>query len=313
MMIEVEQLTKRYAGHSAVDNLSFTVARGEVVGFLGPNGAGKTTTMRILSCFLPATSGTARVAGFDVFSQSLEVRRRVGYMPENTPLYADMRVEEFLTYRAALRGLDSTRARRRLGDVLDLCSLRDVNRRIIGHLSKGYRQRVGLADALLHEPELLILDEPTIGLDPGQIREVRELIHRLGGKHTVLLSSHILPEVEAACSRVIIINRGRIVASGTPAELIRQSRSVDVLRVELNAGPADASAALRELPGVGEVASAGEAEGWMSFHLGVAAGADPREAIFQLAMTRGWKLRELSRRTPSLEEVFVDIIHADHR
>ncbi len=313
MMIEVEQLTKRYAGHSAVDNLSFTVARGEVVGFLGPNGAGKTTTMRILSCFLPATSGTARVAGFDVFSQSLEVRRRVGYMPENTPLYADMRVEEFLTYRAALRGLDSTRAQRRLGDVLDLCSLRDVNRRIIGHLSKGYRQRVGLADALLHEPELLILDEPTIGLDPGQIREVRELIHRLGGKHTVLLSSHILPEVEAACSRVIIINRGRIVASGTPAELIRQSRSVDVLRVELNAGPADASAALRELPGVGEVASAGEAEGWMSFHLGVAAGADPREAIFQLAMTRGWKLRELSRRTPSLEEVFVDIIHADHR
>ena len=313
MMIEVEQLTKRYAGHWAVDNLSFTVARGEVVGFLGPNGAGKTTTMRILSCFLPATSGTARVAGFDVFSQSLEVRRRVGYMPENTPLYADMRVEEFLTYRAALRGLDSTRARRRLGDVLDLCSLRDVNRRIIGHLSKGYRQRVGLADALLHEPELLILDEPTIGLDPGQIREVRELIHRLGGKHTVLLSSHILPEVEAACSRVIIINRGRIVASGTPAELIRQSRAVDVLRVELNAGPADASAALRELPGVGEVASAGEAEGWMSFHLGVAAGADPREAIFQLAMTRGWKLRELSRRTPSLEEVFVDIIHADHR
>ena len=313
MMIEVEQLTKRYAGHSAVDNLSFTVARGEVVGFLGPNGAGKTTTMRILSCFLPATSGMARVAGYDVFSQSLEVRRRVGYMPENTPLYADMRVEEFLTYRAALRGLDSTRARRRLGDVLDLCSLRDVNRRIIGHLSKGYRQRVGLADALLHEPELLILDEPTIGLDPGQIREVRELIHRLGGKHTVLLSSHILPEVEAACSRVIIINRGRIVASGTPAELIRQSRSVDVLRVELNAGPADASAALRELPGVGEVASAGEAEGWMSFHLGVAAGADPREAIYQLAMKRGWKLRELSRRTPSLEEVFVDIIHADHR
>ena len=313
MMIEVEQLTKRYAGHSAVDNLSFTVARGEVVGFLGPNGAGKTTTMRILSCFLPATSGMARVAGYDVFSQSLEVRRRVGYMPENTPLYADMRVEEFLTYRAALRGLDSTQARRRLGVVLDLCSLRDVNRRIIGHLSKGYRQRVGLADALLHEPELLILDEPTIGLDPGQIREVRELIHRLGGKHTVLLSSHILPEVEAACSRVIIINRGRIVASGTPAELIRQSRSVDVLRVELNAGPADASAALRELPGVGKVASAGEAEGWMSFHLGVAAGADPREAIYQLAMKRGWKLRELSRRTPSLEEVFVDIIHADHR
>ena len=313
MMIEVEHLTKRYAAHPAVDDLSFSVARGEVVGFLGPNGAGKTTTMRILSCFLPASSGTARVAGFDVFSQSLEVRRRVGYMPENTPLYADLRVEEFLAYRAALRGLDSARSRRRLGDVLDLCNLRDVQRKVIGHLSKGYRQRVGLADALLHEPELLILDEPTIGLDPGQIREVRELINRLGGKHTVLLSSHILPEVEAACSRVIIINRGRIAASGTPAELVRQSRASDVLRVELNAGPADAAAALRELPGVREVTADGGVDGWVSFAVGVAAGADPRESIFALATARGWKLRELSRRTPSLEEVFVDIIHADHR
>lgn len=313
MMIEVAQLTKRYAGHTAVDGLSFSVERGEVVGFLGPNGAGKTTTMRILSCFLPATSGTARVAGFDVFSQSLEVRRRVGYMPENTPLYADLRVEEFLTYRAALRGLDSVRARRRLGEVLELCSLREVKRKIIGHLSKGYRQRVGLADALLHEPELLILDEPTIGLDPGQIREVRELIHRLGGKHTVLLSSHILPEVEAACSRVIIINRGRIAASGTPAELIQQSRAADVLHVEVSAGPVDAETALRDLPGVGTVTSIGAVDGWVSFDVEVAAGADPRETIFQLVAERGWKLRELSRRIPSLEEVFVDIIHADHR
>ena len=312
-MIEVEQLTKRYAGHTAVDDLSFTVARGEVVGFLGPNGAGKTTTMRILSCFLPATSGAARVAGFDVFSQSLEVRRRVGYMPENTPLYGDLRVEEFLTYRAALRGLDAARTRRRLGDVLELCSLRHMSRRIIGHLSKGYRQRVGLADALLHEPELLILDEPTIGLDPGQIREVRELINRLGGKHTVLLSSHILPEVEAACSRVIIINRGRIAASGTPAELVRRSSASDVLRVELGADQTEAAAALREIAGVSEVTAAGVVDGWVSFTVRVGAEADPREAIFQLATTRGWKLRELSRRTPSLEEVFVDIIHADHR
>ncbi len=313
MMIEVEQLTKRYAGHTAVDGLSFSVARGEVVGFLGPNGAGKTTTMRILSCFLPATSGTARVAGFDVFSQSLEVRRRVGYMPENTPLYGDLRVAEFLSYRAALRGLDSARTRQRLGDVLELCNLRHMSRKIIGHLSKGYRQRVGLADALLHEPELLILDEPTIGLDPGQIREVRELINRLGGKHTVLLSSHILPEVEAACSRVIIINRGRIAASGTPAELVQRSRASDVLRVELSAGPADAAAALREIAGVSEVTAAGVVDGWVGFAVRVGAGADPREAIFQLATMRGWKLRELSRRTPSLEEVFVDIIHADHR
>ena len=313
MMIEVAHLTKRYAGHTAVDDLSFTVARGEVVGFLGPNGAGKTSTMRILSCFLPATSGTARVAGFDVFSQSLEVRRRVGYMPENTPLYGDLRVEEFLAYRAALRGLDAARTRQRIGEVLEWCSLLDVRRRIIGQLSKGYRQRVGLADALLHDPELLILDEPTIGLDPGQIREVRELISRLGSRHTVLLSSHILPEVEAACSRVIIINRGRIAATGTPAELVRQSRAADVLHVELKAGAEDAVAALLTLAGVRDVARAGTADGWGSFDVGVTPGADPREAIFHLAGARGWNLRELSRRTPSLEEVFIDIIHADHR
>jgi ABC-2 type transport system ATP-binding protein len=313
MMIEVEHLTKRYAAHTAVDDLSFQVARGEVVGFLGPNGAGKTTTMRILSCYLPATSGSARVAGFDVFSQSLEVRRRVGYMPENTPLYADLRVDEFLTYRAALRGLDATRARRRLGEVQEMCSLTGVRRRIIGQLSKGYRQRVGLADALLHEPELLILDEPTIGLDPGQIREVRELIGRLGGKHTVLLSSHILPEVEAACSRVIIINRGRIAASGTPAELVRQSRVADSLRVELKAGAAGAAEALRAVAGVREVAGSGAVDGWENFDISMEAGADPREAIYHLAGARQWTLRELSRRTPSLEQVFIDIIHADHR
>jgi ABC-2 type transport system ATP-binding protein len=313
MMIEVEHLTKRYAAHTAVDDLSFTVARGEVVGFLGPNGAGKTTTMRILSCYLPATSGRVRVAGFDVFSQSLEVRRRVGYMPENTPLYADLRVDEFLSYRAALRGLDSARTRRRIGEVQELCSLTGVRRRIIGQLSKGYRQRVGLADALLHEPELLILDEPTIGLDPGQIREVRELISRLGGRHTVLLSSHILPEVEAACSRVIIINRGRIAASGTPAELVRQSRVADSLRVELKAGVAGAATALRTVAGVHEVATGGEVDGWENLDVTMEPGADPRVAIYQLASARGWTLRELSRRTPSLEQVFIDIIHADHR
>jgi ABC-2 type transport system ATP-binding protein len=312
-MIEVAHLTKRYAAHTAVDDLSFTVARGEVVGFLGPNGAGKTTTMRILSCYLPATSGSARVAGFDVFSDSLEVRRRVGYMPENTPLYADLRVDEFLTYRAALRGLDSARTRRRLGEVAELCSLAGVRRRIIGQLSKGFRQRVGLADALLHEPELLILDEPTIGLDPGQIREVRELIGRLGGRHTVLLSSHILPEVEAACSRVIIINRGRIAAAGTPAELVRQSRAADSLRVELKAGTADAAAALRLVVGVREVVSGGAVDGWENLDIGMEPGADPREAIFHLASARGWTLRELSRRTPTLEQVFIDIIHADHQ
>ncbi len=313
MMIEVEHLTKRYAAHTAVDDLSFNVGRGEVVGFLGPNGAGKTTTMRILSCFLPATSGSARVAGFDVFSQSLEVRRRVGYMPENTPLYGDLRVDEFLSYRAALRGLNAAKTRTRIGEVAELCNLAGVRRRIIGQLSKGYRQRVGLADALLHEPPLLILDEPTIGLDPGQIREVRELIKRLGDRHTVLLSSHILPEVEAACSRVIIINRGRIAAAGTPAQLVRQSRMADLLRVELKAGAAGAAAALRAVAGVYEVSSGGEVDGWEQLDLSTKPGADPREAIYQLATARGWTLRELSRRMPSLEQVFIDIIHADHR
>ncbi len=314
MMIEVEHLTKRYAAHTAVDDLSFNVGRGEVVGFLGPNGAGKTTTMRILSCFLPATSGLARVAGFDVFSQSLEVRRRVGYMPENTPLYADLRVDEFLSYRAALRGLNAAKTRTRIGEVAELCSLAGVRRRIIGQLSKGYRQRVGLADALLHEPPLLILDEPTIGLDPGQIREVRELIKRLGDRHTVLLSSHILPEVEAACSRVIIINRGRIAAAGTPAQLVRQSRMADLLRVELKAGATGAAAALRAVTGVYEVSSAGGDDGWEHLDLSTNPGADPREEIYRLVAARGWILRELSRRrTPSLEQVFIDIIHADHR
>src|SRR6202051_2680452 len=219
-MIKVENLTKRYAGTTAIKDLSFEVGQGEIMGFLGPNGAGKTTTMRILASFLPPTSGRASVSGFDIFEQSLQARAHLGYMPENVPLYNDMRVTEYLDYRAALKGVPHGRVAERVGDVKELCGLREVERKLIGTLSKGYRQRVGLADALVNKPELLILDEPTIGLDPGQIREVRELIGRLGDRHTVLLSSHILPEVEAACSRVIIINRGRIAASGTPAELV---------------------------------------------------------------------------------------------
>ncbi len=310
-MIEAERLTKRYAGHTAVNELSFQVARGEIVGFLGPNGAGKTSTMRMLSCFLPPTAGRARVAGFDVMSQSLEVRRRLGYMPENTPLYPDMRVREFLSYRAAIRGLERTRAKRRLGEVLELCSLTDVGDRIIGQLSKGYRQRVGLADALLHEPELLILDEPTIGLDPQQIRAVRDIIRGLAGKHTVLLSTHILPEVEATCSRVIIIKRGRIAASGTAAELVAQSQIANEVRLELQAGADDVAARLTAVPGVAGVTTR-EADGeWSRFTLSAVPAADPRPEIARLAQERGWKLRELSRRTPGLEEVFVRLIHAE--
>src|SRR3989454_1920454 len=219
LMIEVRNLTKRYAGVTAVSNISFSVARGEIVGLLGPNGAGKSTTMRILACYLPATSGTVRVAGLDVFRQSDEVRRRIGYMPENNPLHYDLRVREYLKFRARLKGLSRKRSRERVDVVTEQCGLTDVSKRIIGHLSKGYQQRVGMADALIHDPELIILDEPTIGLDPHQIRSVRQLIKDLGQQHTVLLSSHILPEVEMTCNRVVILHEGKILAADTTENL----------------------------------------------------------------------------------------------
>src|SRR5689334_7106756 len=223
LMIEVQELTKRYAGHTAVNGISFNVGRGEIVGLLGPNGAGKSTIMRILSCYMPATSGTVRVAGRDVFSQANEVRRRIGYMPENNPLHRDMRVREYLRFRGALKGLKRGRCRDRAEVVMQQCGLSDVHRKIIGHLSKGYQQRVGLADALIHEPELIILDEPTIGLDPNQIRSVRQLIKDLGEKHTILLSTHILSEVEMTCSHVLVLHRGRMLASDSIEELQRKT------------------------------------------------------------------------------------------
>jgi ABC-2 type transport system ATP-binding protein len=221
LMIEVANLTKRYAGHTALSNISFTVRRGEIVGLLGPNGAGKSTTMRILSCYLPASSGTVRIAGLDIFQNSREVRRRIGYMPENNPLHQDMRVGEYLRFRARLKGLGLRRTRERVDTVMEQCSLTDVSRRIIGQLSKGYRQRVGLADALVHEPDLIILDEPTIGLDPNQIRAVRQMIKGLANAHTVLISTHILPEAEVTCNRMVIMYEGKILAADTPENLQR--------------------------------------------------------------------------------------------
>ncbi|HWB61556.1 MAG TPA: ATP-binding cassette domain-containing protein, partial [Chthoniobacteraceae bacterium] len=249
-MIKVENLTKRYAGVTAVNNISFEVGKGEIVGFLGPNGAGKSTTMRILSSFMPATSGRASIAGFDVFEHSLEARAKLGYMPENVPLYTDMRVTEYLTYRAALKGVRGSRVRERVGDVKELCNLKEVENKVIDTLSKGYRQRVGLADALVHDPELLILDEPTIGLDPNQIRQVRELIKNLGKRHTILLSTHILPEVEMTCSRVIIINKGRIEASDTPQNLLGQMRASGGVRFEAKTGADDGVQQLNNIVGV---------------------------------------------------------------
>src|SRR6266403_1493968 len=236
VMIEVANLTKRYAGHTALSNISFNVVRGEVVGLLGPNGAGKSTTMRILSCFLPATSGTVHISGLDVFRHSDEVRRRIGYMPENNPLRFDMRVREYLRFRARLKGLAIKRSRQRVDTVMEQCSLTDVSRRIIGHLSKGFRQRVGLADALVHEPELIILDEPTIGLDPNQIRSVRQLIKSLASAHTVLISTHILPEAEMMCSRMLILYEGKILAADTPENLQRLMSSKSQIIAEI-AGP----------------------------------------------------------------------------
>src|ERR1700712_5453106 len=252
-MIKVENLTKRYAGHTAIQDLSFEVGKGEIMGFLGPNGAGKSTTMRILSSFMPATSGRATIAGFDVFEQSLEARSHLGYMPENVPLYNDLRVTEYLNYRAALKGVPHRRVAERVGDGKELCGLKEVERRLIGTLSKGYRQRVGLADALVHEPDLLILDEPTSGLDPNQIRQVRELIKNLGRQHTILLSTHILPEVEMTCSRVIIIHKGKIEACDTPENLLGQIRTASGVRLEAKVGNDNGVAELKQIAGVRDV------------------------------------------------------------
>jgi ABC-2 type transport system ATP-binding protein len=305
MMIEVSNLTKRYAGNTAVADISFEVNQGEIVGLLGPNGAGKSTTMRILSCFIPATSGTARVAGLDVFSQADEVRRRIGYMPENNPLHFDMRVREYLRFRARLKGLGRSRTRQRVDAVIAQCGLGDVARRIIGQLSKGYRQRVGLADALVHEPELIILDEPTIGLDPSQIRVVRQLIKELGRRHTVLISSHILPEVELTCNRVMIMREGRILAADTPENLEKSmGRSGHII--------AEIAAPLEELrtcwEGMPEVAHFNIAPAEGNYHrcsLTAVGGEDLRPKIFALVREHDWKLRELFRLRHSLEDVYI--------
>ena len=306
-MIEVSNLTKRYAGHTALAGISFSVARGEIVGLLGPNGAGKSTTMRILSCFMPATSGTVRVAGYDVFHDSEEVRRRIGYMPENNPLHNEMRVREYLKFRARLKGLGRARARDRIDTVLQQCSLTDVSKRIIGQLSKGYRQRVGLADAIVHEPDLIILDEPTIGLDPHQIRLVRQLIKSLSGSHTVLISTHILPEVEMTCSRVMIMLGGRILASDTPSNLQMLMGTNGQIIAEIAAPMAELKSAWAQMAEV-EHYDVSPAEGdFQRCALTPRGGCDLRPEIFALVQKRGWQLRELTRNRHSLEDIYVQV------
>ncbi len=308
-MIQASHLTKRFGRTLAVDDLSFEVQRGEIVGFLGPNGAGKTTTMRMLSCYFPATSGAVSVAGFDVLTQSLDVRRRIGYLPENFPVYPDMRVEEYLKYRGRLKGLTGRRLFVRVEDVLDRCGLKEARRTVMGTLSRGYRQRVGLADSLVHEPELLILDEPTLGLDPRQIRQIRDLIRSLSDRHTVLLSSHILPEVEAVCQRVLIIDKGRIVASDTPDKLAEHMSGGRRIVAEIS-GPCEAiGLALEGLTGVTSVTwKTGEAAGnWGRFQCECEKGADIRGALFDLVARNRWTMRELSVERKNLEDVFVAI------
>ena len=307
-MIEVERLTKHYGPVTAIRDVSFAVAPGEIVGFLGPNGAGKSTTMRILSCFMPASSGTAKVAGFDVFRDSMAVRQRIGYLPENVPLYSEMRVASYLDFVAEVKGVGRTLRRSRVADVMERCRIDDVQHRLIGKLSKGYRQRVGLAQAIVNDPAVLILDEPTIGLDPQQITEIRALIKSLAGDHTVILSTHILPEVSMVCSGVIIINRGSIVAQGAIDRLVEDFFPTARVHVQVAAPPAAVREGLGKIPGVVGVHEDPASDGLASYVVESARGRDVRGEIFQLAAQQGWQLRELRRAGMTLEEVFIRIV-----
>ncbi|MCY2929006.1 MAG: ATP-binding cassette domain-containing protein [Planctomycetota bacterium] len=315
-MIEVKNLTKRYGQVLAVDRISFEVAKGSIVGFLGPNGAGKSTTLKIMTCYLPATSGKVTVGGLDVLTQSLEVRRKIGYMPEAVPLYPEMRVREYLMFRAALRDVPPRDRKAAVSRVARQCWLsepEDMMRRRLGELSRGYKQRVGLADVLLHNPEVLVLDEPTIGLDPAQIRAMRELITSLRGSHTVILSSHILAEVEQTCDHLVIISGGRLAARGTPQELRRQVAGPTHLLAEVRGGPeAEVVAAVKALPKVKSVTADGRdgsGESWLRLKVAGEEGSDLRSELFRLVAQKGWQLRELTREVSTLEDFFVQITY----
>jgi ABC-2 type transport system ATP-binding protein len=306
-VIEVEGLTKRFVDKNVVDDVSFFVPEGEVLGFLGPNGAGKTTTMRMITGFLTATSGRVRVAGLEVERDPLAVRARIGYLPENVALYPEMRVDEYLRYRAAVEGVPRAEVRERVEAVSERCMVGDVRRQLVGTLSKGYRQRVGLAGALIHRPPVLVLDEPTVGLDPRQIVKIRELITELGRDHTVILSTHILPEVEQVCRRVLIIDDGKIVADGTPDQLRSGLAGTAELSVQLEAPEAEARAAIEALAAAGNVRSEGNGR----FHVTVEGGTDLRRDVFNLAVRKGWVLLELAQTMPSLEDIFLRLTTRD--
>lgn len=311
MMIDVQNLTKRFSGRTAVNGISFQVQPGEIVGFLGPNGAGKSTTMRMLTGYLPPTSGSAAINGHDVFNDSLKARREIGYMPENVPLYEDMRVGEYLSFRAALKGVKIREVRSSVDRAVEYCGLGEVKKKMIGTLSKGFRQRVGLADALVHRPRLLILDEPTNGLDPNQIRAVRGLITQLAGEHTILLSTHILSEVQLNCRRVIIINKGEIRADNTPDALAESLQSSGTVTVELKAVPAQVEEKLQSLTHVRRLSFSEAGDGWHRYEMRVEPGEEVRLAISELAKAQNWPLRELTQHTATLEDVFVELTQRD--
>jgi gliding motility-associated transport system ATP-binding protein len=310
-VIEVQHLTKRYGRVTAVDDVSFRVERGEILGFLGPNGAGKTTTMRILTGYMPATEGKAIVAGFDVFDQPIEAKRRTGYLPETPPLYPDMTVDEYLDFVAKVKGVPANERRERIRYVMERTRISDMGARLTGKLSKGYKQRVGLAQALIHNPDVLILDEPTAGLDPKQIIETRQLIKQLAGDHTIILSTHILPEVSQTCQRVVIINKGRVVAVDTPHNLTARLRGSETLYVQVDAEGADAAAALARVAGVTRVVEADRRDALVGYEVDSEQGRDIRRDLARAVVSSGWGLLELRPMRMSLEEVFLSLTTED--
>jgi len=310
-MIKVDNLTKRFGRHLAVAGATFEVEQGEVVGFLGPNGAGKTTTIRMLTGFLPPTSGSAAIDSLDVGRHSVEARRQIGYLPESVPLYRDMRVREYLQFRGQIKGLKGKALKVRMDEVLERCGLREVRRKMIKTLSKGFRQRVGLADALIHDPPLLILDEPTNGLDPNQIRSIRHLIKQLGKSHTILLSTHILTEVEMICDKIVIINGGKILASDTPSNLVSTMRAAGRISIEVKADPEKARERMISLDHVRKVIYERSRDDWEEFSVLVESGTDTRERLARLARDEDWPLRSLHRHDATLEDVFVELTRKD--
>jgi ABC-2 type transport system ATP-binding protein len=306
-VIEVQNLTKRYGRVTAVDDVSFRVERGEILGFLGPNGAGKTTTMRILTGYMPATEGKAIVAGFDVFDQPIEAKRRTGYLPETPPLYPDMSVSEYLDFVAKIKGIPAGDRRTRVDYVMGRTRITDMAARLCGKLSKGYKQRVGLASALIHNPDVLILDEPTAGLDPKQIIETRELIKELAGNHTIILSTHILPEVAQTCQRVVIINKGHVVAIDTPDNLTARLRGSETMYLQVDASGADATSALNRVPGVTRVVESDRRDGAVGYEIDSESGRDVRRDLARAVISSGWGLLEMRPMRMSLEDVFLSL------